>query len=303
MRILNKLMVTIGWGFASVLLLCFLGVLALIWGFRPNFESKEPVEIKTENAVGVVSLTGEIFESSEFKKELDEFLENEKIHAIVVRIDSPGGVVGASQELYQAIRLANEKKPIVCSLGSIAASGGLYAAMGCKKIITNGGTLTGSIGVIMMMPNVGSIMDRFGVNMLVVKSGQYKDAGSPFRPVTAEDKTLLQGIVDATYQQFVKTISVGRNLPEDKVRAFADGRIIIGEEAVKIGLADEVGDLTRAGEVALGLSGGTGKPELVRKKKPTGLIAALGEASSGIQSFTKFLAAYNETRLLYRAFF
>ena len=260
-------------------------------------------QIKTDHAVGVVELTGEIMSSDKFEKSLKQQLDSKKIKAVVVRIDSPGGAVGASEEIYRAIKTANEKengKPVVCSLGTVAASGGLFAAAGCKKIIANRSTLTGSIGVIMMSPNVRSLMDRFGVQMTIVKSGKLKDTGSPFREVTTEDREYLQSLIDKSYVQFVNVVADSRNIPVAEVKKFADGRIILGEEAKELKLIDEIGSLGTAAKIALSLTGDQSEPEIIKPQKASGLMAYLGETSES--SLFYWFKSFNKTQLLYQSF-
>lgn len=206
------------------------------------------------NAVGVVELEGEIHTSSLFREKLDRFVQNENIKAIVVRIDSPGGAVGASEEIYRYILEARSKKPVVCSLANIAASGGLYSSLGCEKVYTSEGTLTGSIGVILMLPNFKNVMDKVGVGFNVIKTGAYKDAGSPFREFGEEDRIILEKVAIEAYEQFITAVSKARNIPLEKVREFSDGRIILGAEAVELGLADGIGGLMEASREALKLA-------------------------------------------------
>lgn len=204
-----------------------------------------------KNSVGVVELVGEINSSRDIREKLEKFVKDKNIKAIVVAIDSPGGAVGASEEIYKYIKEAGEKKPVVCSLGNMAASGGLYSSMGCKKVYTQAGTMTGSIGVILMLPNFKEVMDKVGVQLNIIKSGALKDAGTPFREFTETDKTFLQSVAMEAYLQFITTVSTNRNIPLEKVKEFADGRIILGETSVKLGLSDAIGTLKDAAKDAL----------------------------------------------------
>ncbi len=206
------------------------------------------------NAVGIVELEGEINTSKDFREKLDRFVSNNRIKAIVVRIDSPGGAVGASEEIYRYILAARKKKTVVCSLANIAASGGLYSSLGCEKVYTSEGTLTGSIGVILMLPNFKNVLDKVGVGFNVIKTGAYKDAGSPFREFEERDREILEQVAMTAYEQFISAVSRARNIPLEKVREFADGRIILGAQAVELGLADAVGGLEDAAREALRLA-------------------------------------------------
>lgn len=248
----------LGLGLVSFLGILFVGVL-FFWVLK-NFNS-EDMQIQgmlgnDKNKVGIVELQGEISSSRDIREKLEKFVKDDKIKAIVIAIDSPGGAVGASEEIYKYIVEAGEKKPVVCSLGNVAASGGLYSSMGCKKVYTQAGTMTGSIGVILMMPNFKAIMDKFGLQFNIIKSGALKDSGTPFREFTEEDKTFLQSVAMEAYNQFITTVSTRRNIPIEKVKEFADGRIILGETSVKLGLSDAVGTLRDAAREALRLANG-----------------------------------------------
>lgn len=258
----------------------FVFFVIFIFKISSNMGSADISSIVTDSKtnVGVVELSGEINSSKEFREKLERFVADNKIKAIVVAIDSPGGAVGASEEIYKYILEAREKKPVVCSLGNMAASGGLYSSMGCQKVYTQAGTMTGSIGVILMLPNFKSVMDKVGVQLNIIKSGALKDAGTPFREFTEEDKTFLQSVAMEAYEQFVGTVSKSRNIPIDKVKEFADGRIILGETSVRLGLADAIGTLKDAAREALKLSlaedadlSKVGEPKLVYPPKKLSL--------------------------------
>ena len=300
MRVIGKILAVIGWVFLGFFAIGFLGLCLMLGsGFRGDNEFATSV-IKTDRAVGVVELDGEIVSSDGFRKSLQKVLDNDKIKAVVVRIESPGGAVGASEEIFRAIKTAS--KPIVCSLGNIAASGGLYAAVGCKKIVVNQGTLTGSIGVILMMPNLASIAEKVGFQMNIVKSGKFKDTGSPFRPFEEADQQLMQSLVNTTYEQFVNAIAEARGLQPEKVKEFADGRIILGEQAVKIGLADEIGGVDQAAALALKLAmpEPNGSPEIIYPKKDKGLLSVFDELSESRVS--NWFWSFGRVRLLYQAY-
>jgi len=266
----------IGWTVLGLVGLMVLGVLIMMVAMvGRSFMGQEYSGSKSDHLVSVVELTGEILSSTEFRKDLKKQVNNKKVKAIVVRIDSPGGAVGASEEIYRAIQRARTEKPVVCSLGNVAASGGLYAAMGCEKVVTNRSTLTGSIGAVFMLPNFESIMDRFGLKMNVIKSGQFKDSGSPFRPMSAGDQKLFQDLVNEVYEQFIEVVAESRGLELENVRKFADGRVLTGDRALELGLVDEVGTLRDAAKIALELAGDDEEPEIIMPKKPTGIWAIL----------------------------
>ena len=301
MKLLKVIFSIIGWAFAGFLLLSFLAVaVGIVAVFSGQEGTLLDVNVKSEHAVGVVELSGEILDSEDFRKQLEKAVNSDKLKALVVRINSPGGGVAASEEIFRLIQAADKKKPVVCSEGGVAASGGLYASLGCRKIVANKGTLTGSIGVILMMPNVAAIMSNAGLEMSVVKSGKFKDAGSPFRPVAGADKELLQSLVDASFKQFVDAIVEARGLEPEKVMSFSDGRIILGEQALALGLVDEIGGLERAAKVALELAGDKAEPEIVIIKKPSGIRAVFSEV--GESELVQWFVNAGKTRLLYRAF-
>jgi protease-4 len=183
------------------------------------------------------------------------------VKAVVVRVNSPGGSVVASSEIYQALK--DFGKPVVFSFGETAASGGYYIACAGKWIVANPDTLTGSIGVISQMPNAEELMKKLGVQFIVIKSGQNKDIGNPFRQMTDDEKKLWQTIVDEVYEGFVKIVAEGRSLPEDKVRQLADGRVYTGRQAKELGLVDQLGYLDDAVAKAGELGGIKGKPRVV----------------------------------------
>jgi protease-4 len=219
--------------------------------------------------IGVIEVTGTIgagdagVSSDSLLKAIRKFSQDDGIKAVVVRIDSPGGAVAPSQEIHGEVKKLAEKKTVVCSMGSLAASGGYYIAIGCPKIMAEPGTLTGSIGVISQFANVKGLIERFDVKMETVKSGKLKDAGNPFREMTPEDRAYWQALIDRVYAQFVRAVAEGRKLPEAEVRKIADGRVLTGEEAKELGLVDELGNFYDAVELAKTGANLEGEPRLV----------------------------------------
>lgn len=213
--------------------------------------------------VGVVEVVGTIADSKLAIDQLKTFREKEAIKAIVVRVDSPGGGVGPSQEIYREIRKTAEKKKVIVSMGSVAASGGYYVAAAADGIVANPGTITGSIGVIMGYTNFEGLLEKIGLTPVVIKSGEYKDIGSPVRQMTGAEKELLEGMTKKIHRQFVNDIAAGRNLEIDKVEAIADGRIFTGEDAKTFGLVDRLGNLQDAVQWAGELGGIDGSVETV----------------------------------------
>ena len=172
------------------------------------------------------------------------------IKAIVLRINSPGGTVAASQELYKAIIKARKKKPVVATMGDIAASGGYYIASATDAIFANPGTLTGSIGVITSYLNFYDLLNKIGVKGITIKSGEFKDIGNPTRPLTEKEKKILQTLLDDSYDQFLTDVSKGRKVPKEKIAKIAEGLIYTGKQAKKIGLVDHLGDYYQAVQYA-----------------------------------------------------
>ena len=218
--------------------------------------------------IGIVEVKGVIRSSRSVIEKLQKFENNKAIKAIVLRINSPGGGVGPSQEIHDEVARIVKKKPIIASMGSVAASGGYYVAVPATKIFANPGTITGSIGVIMEFTNVLKLMNKVGLKSSVVKSGVHKDIGSAVREMTAEEKQLLQGLIDDVYSQFVESVCAGRHLSEKKVRKLADGRIYTGRQALKLGLIDKLGGMQPAIVEAARMVGITGKPNVVYPEKP-----------------------------------
>jgi protease-4 len=220
-----------------------------------------------DNRVGLIELKGTITNSQDTLKQITDFRKDASIKAIVLRIDSPGGAVGPSQEIYREIRRAAKSKPVVASLGGVAASGGYYIASAASHIVANPGTITGSIGVIIHFPNMEGLFGKIGYQMTTIKSGKFKDIGNPAREMTPEEKELLQATIDETYRQFVRDVALARHMPEDDVRSVADGRIIMGEKALELKLVDQLGNfedaITKAGE----LGKIEGEPEVIEAKK------------------------------------
>ncbi|MBD3297138.1 MAG: signal peptide peptidase SppA [candidate division Zixibacteria bacterium] len=215
--------------------------------------------------VGIVEVTGSITSSETAVRQLRRFSEDESIPAIVLRINSPGGGVAASQEIYsEVLRVRDKGKVVVASMSSVAASGGLYIAIACDHIVANPGTLTGSIGVILQFPTAEELFDKVGIQYETVKSGQFKDVGNISRNMREDEHDILQDVIDDTYEQFIEAVAEGRGLELDSVRTFADGRIFTGRQAQGLGLVDELGDLQVALNSAAEMVDLDTPPETVR---------------------------------------
>ena len=214
--------------------------------------------------IGLVEVEGMIADSRETVRQLHEMGKDDRVKAVVLRVDSPGGVVGPSQEIYAEVKKLAVKKKVVVSMGSLAASGGYYIAAPASMIMANPGTITGSIGVLMKIPNVEGLMGKVGLKAFTLKTGEFKDSGSPTRPMTKQDKAMLQSVIDSAYKQFVKAVADGRRLPVEEVRKLADGRIFTGEQALALKLVDRIGTLQDAIGEAGKLGGVKGEPRLIR---------------------------------------
>jgi protease-4 len=214
--------------------------------------------------VALVEIEGVILDADLVVSELKEHLESDAVKAVVVRINSPGGVVAPTQEVYDFIgRIRARGKPVVASLGSVAASGGYYIASAADQIVANPGTLTGSIGVIMQLASLEGLLKKVGLHYEVVKSGRYKDIGSFARSMTDEERAILQALMDDVHDQFVDAVAKGRKLDRKTVLRLADGRIFSGRQAKELRLVDELGGREEAIEAAARLAGIPGKPRLL----------------------------------------
>lgn len=199
--------------------------------------------------LGVVYVQGTIADARRVNRWIEDLRQNPDIQGVLVRIDSPGGVVAPAQEMHAAVRRLAETKPVVVSMGSVAASGGYYVACGADTIVANPGTITGSIGVKANVPNVRELMDKIGLREETIVSGEFKDAGSPTKPLTPEERAYFQKLVDDLFSQFVDAVAKGRGMKEREVRRLADGRAYTGQQALELGLVDELGDRAKAVDI------------------------------------------------------
>lgn len=240
------------------------------------------------NLIAIVELNGMILTPEKFIEEFQKFAERRDIRGIVLRINSPGGDVAASQEIYSAVkRVRNSGKSVVASIGSAGASGAYLVALGANKIVANPGSITGSIGVIIDFPVVVNLLKKVGVEMKVVKSGEYKDVGSPFKELKESDRAYLKNVVDDLQSQFVDVVVNERHLPKNDLVKIADGRIFTGSQAVQLGLIDTLGTLEDAIALAGRLAGMTQKPEtVISKKKKKSLLDLLFSDVEEVASMT-----------------
>lgn len=255
-------MILAGFSFLVVLFLISVMIAKVL------LDDGEP-ELSGKKGVGMVEVKGMILDSKETVRQLRYFYKQDEIKAVVLRVDSPGGVVAPSQEICAEVKRFAAKKKIIVSMGSLAASGGYYISAPATLIYANPGTITASIGVILKLSNIEALMDKIGIKSYTLKTGKYKDSGSPVRRFSEEDRAMLQAVIDNTHEQFVQAVASGRRLPVEEVRKIADGRILSGEQAKACKLVDRLGTLQDAIEEAGRLSGIVGEPELItppRKK-------------------------------------
>jgi protease-4 len=213
--------------------------------------------------VGVVTIEGIITEPTYINNQINDLAERDDIKAIVLRIDSPGGAVGPAQEIYREVQKLKDQKHVVVSMGSVAASGGYYIASAADKIVSNPGTITGSIGVIVEFINLEELLSKIGLKGQVIKSAKYKDIGSPFRSMKDEENRLIKKVLDDVHKQFVEAVAEGRGMKVEEVVKLADGRIFSGAQAKQLGLVDQLGNMNDAINLGAELAGIEGKPRVV----------------------------------------
>jgi len=222
-----------------------------------------PSAFSAKEKVAVLPINGYITDSNAIVNHLHTFAERRDVGAIVIRIDSPGGGVVPSQEIYEEVRKVSAEKVVVASMGNVAASGGFYIACAADKIFANPGTITGSIGVIFQIANYSNLLEKIGLRSIVLKSGDYKDIGSPTREMTEEERSIIQEVIDRIHAQFIQAVVEGRRIEESKVLKFSDGRFFSGDQACSLGLVDALGDLEDAVDTAAEMAGMPGKPKVV----------------------------------------
>ena len=248
--------------------------------------------------IGVLTVDGTITSSQKITAQLVKFAEDRSIKAILVRVNSPGGSVGPSQEIYREIQKTVLHKKVVVSMGAVAASGGYYISAAADKIVANPGTITGSIGVLMEFVRLEELMDKIGIDLEIMKTGEFKAMGSPDRKLTESEKEIINELIYDLQKQFVEAIAAGRGLPLEKVRQIADGRIFSGAKAKELGLVDMLGNFQDAVQLTKELAGIRGDVVLVRPEK--GSLALLERLmDSGADSLERVLEGF-KTRIEYR---
>ena len=264
--------VLVGLGVIALLLVTLFSVLYFI-----GRQSGKSGQFAFGDKIAIIEIRGVIAQSSGIIEEIQQYAEEDEVKAIIFRIDSPGGGVGPSQEIHREIlKMKNKsKKKVVASMGSVAASGGYYIACASDLIIANPGTITGSIGVLMEFTNIEELFKKIGIKGIVLKSGEHKDIGSPFREMTPDERRIIQTVIDNVHQQFIQAVAEGRKLDRTKVVEIADGRILTGEQAKQLGLVDQMGNLQDAIEVTAKMAGIEGKPTVIYPKKRFSLLGLL----------------------------
>jgi len=218
--------------------------------------------------IAVVNLDFTILSSESIVRQFNKFRDDKSIKAIILKVNTPGGGVAASQEMYEIIRKTRDKgKPVIVSISSLGASGGYYAACGGSIIIADPGSLVGSIGVIMNLMNFKELAEKIGVSETIIKSGELKDAGNPFRDINEKDKEYFQDIVNDSYDQFLDVVSRERKMDKEKLKEYANGRVFTGRQAKDIGLIDSLGTFEDAVRIAAGMAGIDGEPAIVRERE------------------------------------
>jgi protease-4 len=262
------------WFLGILLFLCVIGIgctVLLFSFFRGSSERNEFVRSGSGDRVALIELNGVIVDAADIVRQLKKHRDDRSVKAIVLRIDSPGGGVVPSQEMYEEVKKTRASgKPIVASMGSLAASGGYYVAVGCSRLVANPGTLTGSVGVISEFLQLEDALGKLGVGVKTIKSGKLKDAGTPVRKMTPEDEKYFQDLMDDVHMQFIDVVERERNLEHEEVLALADGRVFSGVQAVELGLVDTLGTYEDAIAIAASLGGIEGDPTIIRERKRRG---------------------------------
>lgn len=251
------------------------------------------------NRIGVVTIEGVIVNSDPILKQLAEFKKDGRIKAIILRINSPGGSVAPSQEIFAEIRKIGKIKKVIASMSTVAASGGYYIAAGADKIVANPGTLSGSIGVIMEFVQLEDLLKKLGVGLEIVKTGEFKDIGSPHRKMSDRDRELISSLTQEIQSQFVEAVAQGRNLPVETVRKIADGRVLTGARCKELGLVDRLGNFMDAVDLAKQISGIEGEVTLVYAKKSRGVLLDLILEDSA-ESLYRMARTFLQSKIEYR---
>jgi protease-4 len=278
---------TAKWVIGIVVFVLAMGALLLVSMVSLIFSQADDESLGTTGErVAVVELTEPIIDSQEIVRQFKKYRENRSVRAVVFRVDSPGGGVSASQEIYEEVRKTRQSgKPVVVSMGSVAASGGYYVSCGATRIVANPGTLTGSIGVIFQFLHFSELMNKIGIDASTFKTGKFKDIGSPFRKTTEDEKKFFDQLLGDVYDQFVTVVATERKLDRKVVLGYADGRVFTGRQAREYGLVDTLGTYEDAVSIAAKLGDIKGKPKVVKERKLKSFVERLmGETLSELAS-------------------
>ncbi|HUI11566.1 MAG TPA: signal peptide peptidase SppA [Bacteroidota bacterium] len=279
-------------GILAVLAVLAIGfTLVIIALLGASGERNETVTEGSGQRIAVVDLKGEITSSDAVVRQLKKYRTDRSVKAILLHIDSPGGGVVASQEMYEEVRRTRDDgKPVIVSMGALAASGGYYVACGGTRLVANRGTLTGSIGVISEFLQLKDALDKLGIAINTIKAGKLKDAGSPARKMTDDDRAYFQRLMDDVHAQFIGVVARERKLAPERVRELADGRVFTGEQAVRLGLVDTLGTFEDAVRIAAGIAGITGEPAIVRERHTKAFWESVfGDAGDAIRDLKQDL--------------
>jgi protease IV len=280
------------WFIGIVVVLVVLGVgftIALVSLFSTSSERTEMVTVGSGDKIAVVDLKGTITSSDDVVRQLKKYRSMRAVRAIILHIDSPGGGVVASQEMYEEVRsIRDGGKPIIVSMGSLAASGGYYVACGGSRLVANRGTLTGSIGVISEFLQLRGALDKLGIDLKTIKAGKLKDAGSPTKKMTDEEQKYFQDLMDDVHRQFITVVARERHKDPKDLEKIADGRVFTGEQAVELGLVDTIGTYQDAIKIAASMIGIDGEPALViERKKQSALESIFGDVGESVRDIAQ----------------
>lgn len=273
------------WGiFISLLVLAllFVGLCFLFFAKAVSYSDRYEEEYgRGSGKIAVVDLNYTILSSEPIVRQFKKYGEDKSIKAIVLRINTPGGGVAASQEMYESVKKVRDSgKPVIISISSLGASGGYYVSCGGSTIIADPGSLVGSIGVIINLMNLKELAQKLGINETTIKSGELKDAGSPFKDLTEKDKEYFQSIVDDSYEQFLDVVSKERKMDKEKLKQYADGRVFTGKQSKEIGLIDSLGTYEDAVKIAARMGGIEGEPTIIKEREKISLVERIIEGYS-----------------------
>ena len=269
----KSILTVVGIILSLFILFIFFGMMGMLSFFQPGDRDFD-ISGKGEK-IAVVELRGLILDSRDVVRQFKKYRENKSIKGVVFRVESPGGGVVASQEIYEEVKKTRDSgKIVVASMGALAASGGYYVSCGATRIVANSGTITGSIGVISQFLHYGELMDKLGIAETTIKSGKLKDAGSWARRMSKQERQYFQSLMDDIHGQFIQVVEMERNISHERLLELANARVFTGRNALEIGLVDTLGTYEDAIAIAAELSGIEGKPAIVKEKKRRSLFDA-----------------------------